>query len=105
MTEDQIKATAEEYAKSTLNEYSTGVDKDAAKSLTSDLIQFLSFLSTRYCIVEMEKVKALHDNIHSNIMCAHDDDDWQDASHYILDVMPRRFAAVFGTSMFNQNKE
>ena len=30
-------------------------------------------------------------------MDAHDADDWQDAAHYIVDVMPRSYAAPFGS--------
>ena len=40
---------------------------------------------------------ALQGEIFKAIMDTHDTDDWQDAAHYILDVMPRSFAALFGS--------
>lgn len=46
--------------------------------------------------VSREQIDALQDEIFKAIMDAHDADDWQDAAHYILDVMPRSFAALFG---------
>lgn len=47
--------------------------------------------------VSRKQIDALQDEIFKAIMDAHDADDWQDAAHYILDVMPRSFAALFGS--------
>lgn len=47
--------------------------------------------------VNRKQIDALQDEIFKAIMDAHDADDWQDAAHYILDVMPRSFAALFGS--------
>lgn len=47
--------------------------------------------------VSRKQIDALQGEIFKAIMDAHDADDWQDAAHYILDVMPRSFAALFGT--------
>ena len=48
--------------------------------------------------VSRKQIDALQGEIFKAIMDAHDADDWQDAAHYILDVMPRSFAALFGTN-------
>lgn len=47
--------------------------------------------------VSRKQIDALKGEIFDAIMDAHDDDDWQAAAHYILDVMPRSFAALFGS--------
>ena len=47
--------------------------------------------------VSHKQIDALQGEIFKAIMDAHDADDWQDAAHYILDVMPRSFAALFGS--------
>ncbi len=47
--------------------------------------------------VSRKQIDALQGEIFDAIMDAHDDDDWQAAAHYILDVMPRSFAALFGS--------
>lgn len=47
--------------------------------------------------VSSKQIDALQGEIFKAIMDAHDADDWQDAAHYILDVMPRSFAALFGS--------
>lgn len=47
--------------------------------------------------VSRKQIDALQDEIFKSIMDASDADDWQTAAHYILDVMPRSFAALFGT--------
>lgn len=47
--------------------------------------------------VSRKQIDALQGEIFKAIMDAHDADDWQDAAHYILDVMPRSFAALFGS--------
>lgn len=46
--------------------------------------------------VSRKQIDALQGEIFKAIMDAHDADDWQDAAHYILDVMPRSFAALLG---------
>lgn len=47
--------------------------------------------------VSSKQIDALQGEIFKAIMDAHDADDWQDAAHYILDVMPRSFAALFSS--------
>ena len=47
--------------------------------------------------VSSKQIDLLQGEISKAIMDAHDADDWQDAAHYILDVMPRSFAALFGS--------
>ena len=47
--------------------------------------------------VSRKQIDVLQSEIFKTIMDAHDADDWQDAAHYILDVMPRSFAALFGS--------
>ena len=47
--------------------------------------------------VSRKQIDALQGEIFKAIMDAHDADDWQDAAHYILDVMPRSFVALFGS--------
>lgn len=47
--------------------------------------------------VSRKQIDALQGEIFKAIMDAHDADDWQDAAHYILDVMTRSFAALFGS--------
>lgn len=49
------------------------------------------------CVISKTNVEALHSEIHKAIMDAHDADDWQDAAHYILDVLPRSFEHLFGS--------
>ena len=45
--------------------------------------------------VSRKQIDTLQSEIFKAIMDAHDADDWQDVAHYILDVMPRSFAALF----------
>ncbi|MCM1220085.1 MAG: hypothetical protein NC548_36900 [Lachnospiraceae bacterium] len=104
MTEEQIKAIAEEYADSFGNDKSYRNDPCYGGHVV-EAEDVIEWLCEKYCIAEREKVKALHDNIFSAIMYAHDEDDWQDAGHYILDVMPRRFAAVFGSEIGKEEEE
>lgn len=47
-------------------------------------------------MVSRKQIDVLQGEIFKAIMDAHDADDWQDAAHYILDVMPRSFATLFG---------
>lgn len=47
--------------------------------------------------VSRKQIDALQGEIFKAIMDAHDADDWQDAAHFILDVMPRLFANLFGS--------
>ena len=53
--------------------------------------------------VSRKQIDALQGEIFDAIMDAHDDDDWQAAAHYILDVMPRSFAALFGSKCLPDN--
>lgn len=53
--------------------------------------------------VSRTQIDALQGEIFDAIMDAHDDDDWQAAAHYILDVMPRSFAALFGSKCLPDN--
>ena len=55
--------------------------------------------------VSRTKIEALHSEIHKAIMDAHDADDWQDAAHYILDILPRSFNALFGSKCLPDEKE
>lgn len=55
--------------------------------------------------VSRTKIEALHSEIHKAIMDAHDADDWQDAAHYILDILPRSFNALFGSKYLPDEKE
>lgn len=57
-------------------------------------------LSERLSDKEKEKIIKLQSEIFKEIMDAHDDDDWQSVAHYILDVMPRTFASIFGADLF-----
>ena len=54
--------------------------------------------------VSRKQIDALQGEIFKAIMDAHDADDWQDAAHYILDVMPRLFAALFGSKCLPEVK-
>ena len=56
-------------------------------------------------MVSRTKIEALHSEIHKAIMDAHDTDDWQDAAHYILDILPRSFNALFGSKCLPDEKE
>ena len=55
--------------------------------------------------VSRTKIEALHSEIHKAIMDARDADDWQDAAHYILDILPRSFNALFGSKCLPDEKE
>lgn len=55
--------------------------------------------------VSRKQIDALQGEIFKAIMDAHDADDWQDAAHYILDVMPRSFAAIFGSKCLPDEKD
>lgn len=55
--------------------------------------------------VSRTKIEALHSEIHKAIMDAHDANDWQDAAHYILDILPRSFNALFGSKCLPDEKE
>lgn len=99
MTDEDIRKLAEEYAehKSPIQEYLRAYDKrdNLNEAYRKEALSVLKFLSDKFCIVEKEKVEALQNEIYGEIMCAHDDDDWQSAAHYILDVMPRSFNELF----------
>lgn len=110
MTQDQIKAIAEEYAKDNINSVKAQIENEddyirefnmeffdvLRDGCICEAIKFLNWLSTRYCIAERDKVIALYYEIFCAIMEAHEEDDMQMVAHEVLDVMPRRFAAVFG---------
>lgn len=53
--------------------------------------------------VSRKEIDALQGEIFKAVIDAHDADDWQDAAHYILDVMPRSFAALFGSKCLPDN--
>lgn len=55
--------------------------------------------------VSRKQIDALQSEIFKAIMDAHDADDWQDAAHYILDVMPRSFTALFGRHNLTSDEE
>lgn len=57
-------------------------------------------LSERLSEEEKEKINKLQGEIFKEIMDAHDAEDWQSVAHYILDVMPRTFANIFGADLF-----
>lgn len=107
MTDNEIQQLAHQYAEQNPPQTKDEVLKQYGMFLNATEVfePFLRWLTKTHCIVSREKVKALHNNIHGNIMCAHDDDDWQEAAHYILDVMPRRFAAVFGMEIFEERNK
>lgn len=93
MTDKKIKDLARKYVEEVYNGDTDFID---------EALSIIGWLLLDHCIVSQEKVKALEANIHGNIMYAHDEDDWQEAAHYILDVMPRRFTAIFGTELFEE---
>ena len=81
----------------TENDYEQGYDNALASlfghhNLTSDAEGEDEML-----YVSRKQIDLLQGEIFKAIMDAHDADDWQDAAHYILDVMPRSFAALFGS--------
>lgn len=109
MTDQELQQLAREYAEQYppfSDPEISKVDRDSMIDTMTDYAEeILRWLTKTHCIVSREKVKALEVSIHANIMYAHDEDDWQDASHYILDVMPRIFAAVFGSELFEERSE
>ena len=79
-------------------DYAMYLDPDNKPNRTMievDSLGFLNWVMEKYCLVEKSKLEALQDEIHGEIMCAHDDDDWQSASHYVLDVLPRSFGELY----------
>lgn len=82
----QIAINAKEYYTECTLEYLFGIH-----NLTSDAE------GEEMLTVSRKQIDALQGEIFKAIMDAHDADDWQDAAHYILDVMPRSFAALFGS--------
>lgn len=110
MTDNEIKDLAMEVAKTLYGDDSSydGIlwwCDEPKERKTEEIEMVLKVLLRNHCINSKEKVKALEANIHGNIMCAHDDDDWQEVAHYILDVMPRRFIAVFGADIFEERND
>lgn len=79
--------------------YSTLVSLFGYDNLTSDAEEDEEML-----YVSRKQIDALQGEIFKAIMDAHDADDWQDAAHYILDVMPRSFAALFGSKCLPDEK-
>lgn len=100
MTEDRIKAIAEEYAELNAPNINDEILRQDGIYLNATMVfePFLRFLNDRYCIVEREKVMELYRD-----------------SEKLMDVYPSMsngFANklttmehLFGTSMFNENKE
>lgn len=109
MTPEEIKNIATEIATTLYNEDRTynhhlwwSVEPKERKA--EEVEDIINVILKDYCIVPKSKINALHEEIHGEIMCAHDDDDWQSVSHYILDVMPRSFSDIFGKSFFEEEK-
>ena len=95
MTEDQIKAIAEEYAK-----WVSDNPKDYPWHST-DAQAVLTFLDEKYCIVERAKVIKEYNLSKSNIEKYDDNKAIRYANCGVLSIMQQ----LFGTSMFNQNEE
>ena len=101
MTEDQIKAIAEEYA-----EYYAPTDFRPDVSYTqlfTDATRMLDFISKNYCIVEREKVMEEYEE-------ACDEIDFETETKSVLHqnvALGRKvlIESLFGTSMFNQNED
>lgn len=91
MTEDQIRAIAEEFAESEL--VMSYMPTDGNKFFAE---RFLNFLIQKYCIVEREKVMSWWNDV-TNCYLNH--------NHATFDGMREMFADFFGTSMFNQDEE
>lgn len=110
MTPEEIKKISDAYAEAMcpVGDYCGGVYDDQRNTdlpiYKDDAKSVLEWLSKDYCIVPKSKINTLHEEIHGEIMCAHDDDDWQSAAHYILDVMPRSFSDIFGSRLFDEEK-
>lgn len=105
MTKEMIEKLAREYAKKYHNYSAVKVETPTQSywyynSMIKDVIE--EILRT-YCIVSRERVKDLYNSIQGEIICAHDDDDWHSAAHYILDVMPREFTKIFGSELLKDN--
>ena len=98
----EIERLAREYAEFVLDKagHNNPLAYEVREDIVEDAISTFQWLLRDHCIVKKEKVRELYNEIHGTIMCDHDDDDWQDASHYILDVMPRSFVAIFGADLF-----
>ena len=95
MTDEEIRKLAQSCAEACLERYSSVQDSEIAKGYTDVMETAIRSIMETHCIVEKDKVEALQNEIHGEIMCAHDDDDWQGVAHYILDVMPRSFNELF----------
>lgn len=102
MTDQKIQQLAREIATENYKHFG---DEKSIDLMAHEYEDVIKRIARTHCIVSKEKVKALEANIHGNIMYAHNEDDWQEAAHYILDVMPRRFVAVFGTELFEERSE
>ncbi|MCM1484066.1 MAG: SAM-dependent methyltransferase [Muribaculaceae bacterium] len=101
MTPEEIKKIAEEYADMYMERYIPQVSKkdNIRNTFIREAMTILIVLTERYYLIEKGKAKALQAEILCAIMNAHDDDDMQMVAHEVLDVMPRRFAAVFGSEI------
>ena len=97
MTEEDIRKLATQFADDMFkdDDMSDSGNIDEYHDVWEVCNSFGNFLLEKFCIVEKEKVETLQNEIHGEIMCAHDDDDWQSVAHYILDVMPRSFNELF----------
>ena len=93
MTDEYIRKLATQYADELFkdDDMSDSGNIDEYHDVWEVCNSFGNFLLEKFCIVEKEKVNALQSEIFKEIMDSHDDDDWQSAAHYILDVMPRSF--------------
>lgn len=102
MTEDQIKAIAEEYAR--LNPPSTNDEKlrQDGICLNAKMVfePFLRFLNDRYCIAEREKVVKSYD-AYVYLSKEHPIPSEREKSRIVV----KAIADLFGTSMSNQNEE
>ena len=100
MTQDQIKAIAEEYTKHKVIQkyvWKFSTDSDLRAAIQAEATKLLQYLSTRYCIVEREKVMEMYNSLKT-------------PDNPLVDPKPTCVARIvlttlFGTSMFNQNEE
>lgn len=99
MTEDQIKAVAEEFAR--LKNFNPGFHKEE-NEMAKLFEQFINFVQMHYCIVERENVMREYQDIKSFHKNFKGDDDYFDG--YWVGRLDS-YEALFGTSMFNQDEE
>ena len=97
MTENQIKAIAEEYVKWVSN---NPKDWEYLPRVT-DAKAVLTFLNKKYCIVEREKVMESYNQSKRNIEVYSDSDVIRHANCGAISAITQ----LFGKEMFNQNEE